>query len=166
MHDAPLGIMRDERRGVALVDLQTRRDGFGCVVRASLDLRPRGHTPHQLVFGDVEQEDMVQALAALAQRLVHQRCLCRGAGETVEDRAGFRCRAVQLVLDHSQDDGVGHQLAFVVVLLELESQRRAILHRFPDEITGGDLGQPEPLGEDFPLRPLARARRPQDENEH
>src|SRR2546427_246838 len=105
-------------------------------------------------------------LAALAERLVYELRLRRGARKTVEDRAGLRLRAVQLLLDHAEYDAVGHQLAFVVVLLELEPERRPVLHRLPDQITGGDLGQPQPLGEDLALRPLARARRTQDENEH
>src|SRR5207302_342682 len=132
VYDATLGVVRDERRGVALIDLETRRDGFGRVVRAPLDLRARTHAPHQLVFGNVEQENVIQALAALGQRLVHQLGLGRGAGETVEDRAVLRLRAHQLVLDHAEDDAVGHQLALVVVFLELASEGRAVFHRLPD----------------------------------
>src|SRR6266702_1649561 len=166
MNDSALGIVCDQRSGVALVNLEARRNGMRRIVDAALDLRARPQAAHELVFGHVEQQDVIQPLAALAERLVYELRLRRGARKTVEDRAGLRLRAVQLLLDHAEYDAVGHQLAFVVVLLELEPERRPVPHRLPDQITGGDLGQPQPLGEDLALLPLARARRSQDEDEH
>ena len=109
---------------------------------------------------------MIEALAALPEGPVHQLGLRRGAGKTVEDRAVLRLRAHQLVLDHVQNDAVGHQLAFIIVLLGVEAEWRAVLHCFPEQVAGRDLGQPQPLGEDLALRPLPRARRSQDEDEH
>src|SRR5260370_603771 len=96
-----------------------------------------------------------RTLAARGQRPIHQLGLRRGAGKAIEDRAGLRLRAVQLLLDDAEDDAVGDQLALVVVLPGVESERRAVLHRRPDEVAGGDLREPETLGEDLPLRPLA-----------
>src|SRR2546425_6381214 len=57
-------LFRSERGGVALVHLESRRDGFGRVVRASLDLRPRAHARSE------EHTSELQSLAYLVCRLL------------------------------------------------------------------------------------------------
>ena len=68
MHDTSLRIVRDQRRGVALIDILAIGDGSGGVVSAAA-VR---HATDQLILGDVEQQNVVQPLPTLGQRPVDE----------------------------------------------------------------------------------------------
>ena len=62
-----------------------------------------------------------------------------------------------MLVDHADDDLVGHQLAGVHEVLHLEARRRALRHRGPEDIAGGQVLDAVVRGEERSLRPLARA---------
>ena len=100
---------------------------------------------------------MVETLAALGQHLIHELGLGGGAREPVEHGAVPGLGLRQLVLDEAQDHRVGDERPGVHVPLRFPAERRARLDRRAQDVASGDLGQPEPLGQNLPLRALARA---------
>src|SRR2546426_8580286 len=72
MHDAALRVMGHEGSGVALVHLQAGADGLRRVVRPALRGCASRHAADQLFLRHVEQQDVIEALAALAQCGVDQ----------------------------------------------------------------------------------------------
>ena len=159
VHNTALGEVGDERRSVALVHLEPGLDGLRRVVGPAFLRRPAGHPAHQLFLGHVQQQDVVQALAALPQGPIHELGLGGGAGEAVEHRALLPVGLRELFLDQGENDGIGDELPFVHELLGLATERRTGRDRGTEDVARRDLRQPEPLREDLALCALPRARR-------
>jgi hypothetical protein len=87
--------------------------------------------------------------------LIERVRLCPVAWEAVEDRAILRVGLIESVEQHPDRDVVRHQLAAFHEPARLEADRRPVAHRGPEEVTGGDVRDPEPLGKERGLRPLA-----------
>jgi hypothetical protein len=120
----------------------------------------RGHqAAHQLVFGHIEQQDIIEPLAALPECPVDQLGLRGSAREPVEDGPLLRFRLRELRLDHVENDAVGDQLALVHVLLRFAAEGRLVPDGRAQEVAGRDLREAEPLGEDLALRALSRSGR-------
>jgi hypothetical protein len=147
--------MRNQGRGVAAVDVEPGLDGLGRVVGAPFLRRPGGHAVDQDVLVHVEQEDVVQAVAALGQGAVHHFRLGGGAREAVEDRPVLGLGLRELALDQVENDGVGDELPLVVELLGLLAEGRTVLHRGAQDVARRDLGEPQTLRQDLALGPLA-----------
>jgi len=81
-----------------VVDLQARADGFGRIVGAIFLRRPGRQPPDELFFGDVEQQDFTESLAAARRAWYRPAPLGGGAWKAVENRPCFRLGLRQLLL--------------------------------------------------------------------
>jgi len=113
----------------------------------------------QLFLGYIQQQDGVQAVAALREGAIDQLGLGGGAGKAVEHRPLLRLGLRELFLDQGENDGIGDEFAIVHELPGFASQRRAGSNRGTEDVARRDLRQPEPLREDLALCALPRARR-------
>jgi hypothetical protein len=158
-------VVLDERRGLALVELEPPPDRVGRVVGATLLGCPAEHPSDQLVaLRHLEVEDDVEGPPELAQKIVERLGLGHRAREAVEDKAADRVATRQPVADQFDHLLVGDEVAPVVDLTQLLAQRRVARHHVPDHVAGGDVGNPVHRLDPLRLRALAGALRPQHED--
>jgi hypothetical protein len=87
-------------------------------------------------------------------------------GVAVQDETVSRVGLADAVLDQLVRQLRRHEVAGIEVPLGLQTQLGALFDVLPEQLTGGDLRDPELLGELRRLRPLTGARRPEQNNSH
>src|SRR3546814_1700004 len=93
------------------------------LVGAALGLGAAGDALDQQVHRDLQLHRVVHRLADPAQQRVERVGLGQVARVAVEDEAAFRVVAREAVLEHAQQDLVGHQVATCHDFLRLPAQR-------------------------------------------
>ncbi len=102
----------------------------------------------------------------LAEQPVHPFRLRDRPHHPVEEHAPGGLGLVQLLADDAEDQVVPHEVPRLHHGPGLEAEGRAALDGVPEEVARGELGQPEPLGEQGALRSLPRARGPHQQDVH
>jgi hypothetical protein len=120
---------------------------------------PPGQAPHHRLLVDVEHDHRGDAAAEADQHVVEGDRLRLGAGEAVEEDARVRVAGAEPLLEHRDDEVVGHEVAARHHRLRLEPERRAVAHGRAQHVAGGDVGQPAGGRDAGGLGALARARR-------
>ena len=120
-----------------------------------------GHAADDLVRGHVDVDREVDLLLAVGERVVERLRLRPVAREAVEDRARGGVGLVEPAEQHADRDVVGDQLTALHEPARLETDRRAVPDGGPEQVAGGHVRDPELLGQQRRLRPLAGARRPE-----
>jgi hypothetical protein len=93
-------------------------------------------------------------------------CLRHGAREAVEDEAALGVGLVEAIADHIHGCCVGNQIACVDKAPRLNTQWRLVAKVAPEQITGGDVRDVQPLGQPLRLGSLARSGRPNQDQSH
>ena len=123
----------------------------------------------QELVGDLQLDDVVKLLLALAEHLVELLGLRRRAREAIEDEA-LLARAVRLklVLDHADHDLVLDKAALVHDLLRLLAEVRAERHLLAQQIARGEVAHHvlEALQDLGRLRALAGTGRADEHHAH
>ena len=84
---------------------------------------------------------MADLLAALRQGVVQGARLLDGAGEAVQQAAGFGVGAAEALEQHADRDFVRDELAAVHVLLGQDAEFGAIADVFAEHVAGGDVDE-------------------------
>ena len=160
-------VVLDERRRLAVVQLEAALDRLGRVVGAPLLRGALEHPVEQLLpVGDLELEDDVELAAEPAQHPVERLRLRHRAREAVEHEPRHRVAAPEAVADEADHQLVRDEVAAVVDLLQLAAEiGRELLH-LPDHVAGGDVRDPVRRRDPLRLGSLARALRAEEENVH
>ncbi|ETB08390.1 hypothetical protein O980_23020 [Mycobacterium avium subsp. paratuberculosis 08-8281] len=157
-----VAVVVQQRRRLVAVHLHPVQDHLVGVVGPAARLEPR----QQLVLGHPELQHRVDVGAAAFQHLVQRLGLLQRSGKPVQDETVGGVRLAEPVVDELVGQLRGHQVAGVQVALGLQPQLGPVLDVAAEQLTGGDLRDPELLGELLGLRPLARSRRPQQNDSH
>ena len=192
--NAALTIIRQDGRGLAMIDIEPRPDRLRPVVGAadefaaaasianSVDLRPvvalmvAGTTlltgkpsrepVNQGVLVDVELDHVVEPAIVLCQHLIKRLRLRQRSGETVENKAVTAIWLPDAVGDHVDDDIVGDELAGIHDALDAQPELAPRKGRGPQHVSGGELSNPVVLLYPLRLSPLPRAWRPEQDDVH
>src|SRR6185437_5028137 len=90
--------------------------------------------------------------------------LCRSPGKPIQNKAALAIRLAQALLNQPAHQSVWSQLSARHIGVRFHSQFAAMAEAFPQNITGGNLRRLKIRSDPFGLRPLARARRPEQTN--
>ncbi len=120
---------------------------------------PTREAPDYLLVGDLDQHRRRDPASQVRELLVESVGLLGGAREAVEDEAVLRILLLEALGRHRHDQRVGNEVTGVHVLLRLLAELRALLDVGAQHVAGGDERQPEVVLKARRLRPLARARR-------
>ena len=146
-------ILAGDLRGVVLRVVRAARGGVHAAARHALD---------DLGVRDADLEDEVDRHAGGAQGLG----LGDRAGEAVEEGAVRAVGLGEALLDETDDDVVGHELALVHHGLGGEAERRAGLDGGAKHVARRNLRNAELLADELGLRALAGARRSDEDKTH
>ena len=116
-------------------------------------------TPHDLGLRYLDDQHLLERLAALGQEPVQALRLVDGPREAVEDGSAGAFRAIQDLVDQPEDHVVGHQLARLHGLLGLLPELGPGGQRLPQQVAGRDLTHPALLSDPARLGSLAGPRR-------
>ena len=157
---ASRAVVLDERRRLAVVQLEAAVDRVGRVVRPVLHRRSLQHPVEQLLpVGHLELEDDVERAVEVAEQLVQRLGLHHRAWKAVEDEAGIGVAAVEPVADQPDHQVVVDEVAALVDGLQLATERRLPLLHLPDHVPGRDVGDAVGRGDLLRLSALPGALR-------
>src|SRR5690606_9730553 len=108
---ARIAVVADHRRGLLVVALQALADRLGLVVGTALGLCAAGQAVDQQLVVDFQLDRGVHRLADALEQRVERGRLGQVAWIAVEDEAIGHVVAGEPVLEHAEQDRVGHQLA-------------------------------------------------------
>jgi hypothetical protein len=120
----------------------------------------------QGVVVHVELDDAVQRRAPLSEQRVERLGLLQGPREAIEQAAAGAIAFVQAVIDHIDDQRVGHQAALIHVPFRLQALHGAITDRLAENIAGGDVRRAQMLQQSPGLRSFACSRRSDEDDAH
>ena len=127
---------------------------------------PRQQPAHQFLARDVEVDRGLHLRAEGTRRREGRLGLLDGAREPVEDVPARLDRGDDGLAQHVHHDAIGNQVAAVEVGLDRPPERRLVLDVLSQQVTAGDVGDPEPFGQLPGLRALAGAGRADQQKAH
>ena len=143
--------------GGLVEDAQPVLDGVLVVVRAAFGVGPGQDATHELVPRHVEVDDGVRAGAAVLGQPARLDGLLDRAREAVEQVAVAVGGLLHPGHDQIDDHRVGHEVAAAHDLLGLAADRGAVLDLGPQQVTGRQMLDVQPLRQALALRALARS---------
>ncbi len=157
-----------EPRAIAVADARHSGRSVGLVVNgaASGAVPSPRQAAHQLLLRDPQVDGHIDALPPLGEGLVQRPRLGQGAGKAVQQASSLAVGLLQPLQQHSDGDLVGHQSPRLHVRPRPLPQLRAAADVLAEQLAGGDVGQPQVLGQKGSLGALAGPRQTQQHQEH
>jgi hypothetical protein len=124
-----------------------------------------GEAADDLIVGGGDVEGEGDGNAAARERVVEGPGLLDRARKAIEEDTLLGIGPLDAFEQHRDRDFVRHQLAQIHELLGALAQLGALLDGLAEQIAGGDVREPEPVGDELRLRAFAGARRAKQHEE-
>jgi len=124
------------------------------------------HSPHELLTGNCQLDDPVEAHCLTLKKLIEGGRLTNRPRKTIEQAPVTTVRPHQSLTDHAHDQLIGDELAVLHETGGLLALASAVEHRLPKHFTGGEMRNVQVFHEPLALRAFAGSRWPNKDDPH